>query len=76
MEIKDEPRSDAKQRFSVSVLPENELPKDIPPGLIAQFFYKGRPSGKVSRAVRIAGVATQAITPTRRRGRRPISPWS
>jgi len=67
MEIKDEPRSDAKQRFSVSVLPENELPKDIPPGLIAQFFYKGRPSGKVSRAVRIAGVATQAITPTRER---------
>lgn len=67
MTVTDQPRSDAARRFSVSVRPADELPADVVPSLIALFFYKGRPSGKVSRAVKIAGVATQAPVPDRDR---------
>lgn len=67
MTVTDRPRSDAARRFSVSVRPADELPADVVPSLIALFFYQGRPSGKVSRAVKIAGVATQAPVPDRDR---------
>jgi hypothetical protein len=66
MIVKDEERSDAEP-FSVTVRPTDELPIDVPPSLIALFFYKGRPSGKVSRAVKIAGVTTQVLAPRRER---------
>jgi hypothetical protein len=62
--IRDEERSDVERPFSVTIRPANELPIDVPPSLIALFFYKGRPSGKVSRAVEIVGVATEALAPT------------
>ena len=67
MTVTDADRSDADRPFSVSVRPANELPADVVPSLIALFFYKGRPSGKVSRAVKIAGVATQAPLPSKER---------
>ncbi len=67
MTITDAPRSDADRTFSVTVVPANELPTKVPPSLIAQFFYKGRPSGKVSRTATIAGVATTALAPGRAR---------
>ncbi len=65
MTIKDEPRSDAERRFSVTVFAAHQLPTDVPPSLIALFFYKGRPSGKVCRSVKIAGVATTEVAPGR-----------
>ena len=61
MTITDEEKSEAKRPFSVTVVPANELPTEVPPSLIATFSYKGRPSGKVSRTVTIAGVATTAL---------------
>src|SRR5262249_54849587 len=67
MTINEQLRSDADRRVNGSVRPAHELPTDVPPGLIALFFYKGRPSGKVSRAMKIAGVVTQALSPTRER---------
>lgn len=67
MIVTDAARSDAERRFSVTVRPASELPVDVVPSLIALFYYKGRPSGKVSRAVRIAGVTTQASPPSEER---------
>lgn len=67
MTITDATRSDAERPFSVTVVAANELPTKVPPSLIALFFYKGRPSGKVSRAVTIAGVATTALVPGKER---------
>lgn len=67
MTITDEPRSDAERPFKVTVVPANELPTKVPPSLIAQFFYKGRPSGKVSRTVAIAGVSTATVVPAKER---------
>lgn len=67
MTISDKPRSDADRPFSVTVLPADQLPVKTPPSLIALFFYKGRPSGKVSRVVEIIGVATVALAPGKER---------
>ena len=65
MIVTDAPRSDADRTFSVSVVPKADLPTNVVPSLIALFFYKGRPSGKVSRSVQIEGVTSQALTPTK-----------
>jgi hypothetical protein len=67
MTVTDATRSDADRPFSVSILPAGELPANVVPSLIALFFYKGRPSGKVSRAVQIVGVTTQALAPIQHR---------
>lgn len=64
MTVTGAPRSDADRAFSVSIVPAADLPVNVVPSLIALFFYKGRPSGKVSRSVQIVGVTSEALAPT------------
>jgi hypothetical protein len=67
MQITDAARSDADRKIKVTVLPIDKLPHDVPPSLVALFFYNGRPSGLVSRSVQIEGVA--AVDSSAPRGR-------
>ncbi|MCK1445452.1 CHAT domain-containing protein [Bradyrhizobium sp. 48] len=46
--------------FELMVKPANALRVDMPPMITALFFHKGRPSGKVTRMVTIAGLAAAA----------------
>jgi hypothetical protein len=46
--------------FDLTVKPAGELRTDVPPLITALFFYNRRPSGKVTRAVSITGLAAAA----------------
>jgi hypothetical protein len=55
-------RADA-QPFRVSVKPADALPRGLPAVITVLFFFNGRPSGKVSIAPPIAGVAAASTAP-------------
>ena len=59
----EEDRANAKP-FELQVKSGPELPVDVPAGVTALFFYNERPSGKVSRAVEIAGVVKPVQQPS------------
>jgi hypothetical protein len=55
----DTERSDVAP-FQLTVRPARSLRADVPPLISALFFYNGRPSGRVTRAVSIVGLAADA----------------
>jgi CHAT domain len=60
----DRERSEAAP-FELAVKPADALRTDVPPLITALFFHNGRPSGKVTRVVTIAGLAAAATPPGR-----------